>query len=672
MSSTRIPASAAKKVANVAEVCNVGKEDAYRILQQVHMDEEVAVEKFLTGKVDVWHEVGDKKRRPGSQTKNNNNNRSVPLTGGAPRKVQQGRGVPNTEGAQVRQQNSRASSAAAEPDSKIKPRRPGPSRPKGGSKSWKPFPERKANASARNGERSKQTAAKEEADNAPAPTKAAGLAPPKPAGPTWADRLKAKKVQEVTAPTENNQPVDAGANSSLEPSTAPTGSSLESHKAQYTASSSAVATSAETGAETVSHGRMVSTESRANAPPVSNMPAIEKHYPNEEHHLSMSFSNMAVNGQPLPNQSLDSTESGVAQGSRPLEPSRQVPYDGAERLPSGLQPPATISAAQSKSLQVESNAKLSTPESWSMAPNPNAVRSQPRENARLENQQSGSETAANTSNENNSGQTYSAPAEHIQSPQHYPAQVNGVPPNYYGYYPYGVPGHVPNYGLQGYPYYQPYGGYTDTAYPPKAAPNMTNQNLSYAAGPGEPKLSTMPHAQPASMGSSGAAPTHSTGYNQTELYYGSGAYPQQYAAAYGISSGGLGVGVPNEQTRSVRRNRNPDFYPASGSMSVGGNYGSGFGSFYGTSHQAAASQPYGGMMYNAQGYGNQSFGGSGYTGQAFAGQPYATQPYGSQQYPVWQGQRAAGGGMQSPFNTGGTGNVPGALPGQASGTYPSY
>jgi hypothetical protein len=68
MSSTRIPASAAKKVANVAEVCNVGKEDAYRILQQVHMDEEVAVEKFLTGKVDIWHEVGDKKRRPGSPT----------------------------------------------------------------------------------------------------------------------------------------------------------------------------------------------------------------------------------------------------------------------------------------------------------------------------------------------------------------------------------------------------------------------------------------------------------------------------------------------------------------------------------------------------------------------------------------------------------------------------
>ncbi|KAK4532245.1 hypothetical protein CCYA_CCYA11G3102 [Cyanidiococcus yangmingshanensis] len=670
MSSIRIPASAAQKVTNVAEICNVGKEDAFRVLQQVNMDEEVAVERFLSGKVDTWHEVGDKKRRPGGQQKNRTP-ASAPSNSHS-KKLQQGKKSSNADGTHGRAQGSRPTGTDADPDSKTKQRRPFQQKPKSGVKPRESANERKPAGGVKTQDRTKEQATGERAETPQTSTRPRDAAPPKPSGPTWADRLKPKKVAEDKgAPTKGMQhPGVLNQNSAGSRSMA-SGVSVDSRVSNGNVSNASIAASAEQSAEKTSQGRTANIDNRTTAPPVSNASTAETPFKKEEQHLSVGFGNLAVSGQTLANKAHDVPESAVQTG-RPLEPSRPISYDGPERTTAGLQPATNPAASQTKTLPTDQSAKLSSTEAWTMMPPAAMIRGQPRESMRHDSQQSNSESAVNTASEFTNPPAYATTPEHVQPPQQMPTQVNGMPPNYYGYYPYGMPGHVPNYGYQGYPYYQPYGGYAETSYPQKATPNITNQPLSYASNPAEPKVTSMPLTQHASMNAAGTTPGPTTNYNQSEMYYGGTGYPQQYATAYGVSSAPAGANASGEQARNIRRNRNADFYPPGGSVSLGGGYGSGFGSYYGASHQSTASQPYGGVMYNAQGYGNQAFGGSGFAGQPYAAQPYAAQPYGNQQYPMWQGQRGAGGPAQSPFNGSNAGNAQGVLPGQQSNTYPSY
>lgn len=54
-----------EKVAAIVEVCNVSTEEALRVLDACHMDETMAIERFLSGKeVATWSEVSKKKKPP--------------------------------------------------------------------------------------------------------------------------------------------------------------------------------------------------------------------------------------------------------------------------------------------------------------------------------------------------------------------------------------------------------------------------------------------------------------------------------------------------------------------------------------------------------------------------------------------------------------------------------
>lgn len=65
-----------EKVSNIVEVCNVTRDEAHRVLDACHMDERMAIERFLSGtEVSAWSQVSKKKKpsthtRPGASTRN--------------------------------------------------------------------------------------------------------------------------------------------------------------------------------------------------------------------------------------------------------------------------------------------------------------------------------------------------------------------------------------------------------------------------------------------------------------------------------------------------------------------------------------------------------------------------------------------------------------------------
>jgi hypothetical protein len=670
MSSIRIPSSASKKVASVAEICNVGKEDAFRVLQQVNMDEEVAIERFLSGKVDTWHEVGDKKRRPGGQPKNNTT-ASVSSNSFPKRKHQDKKGF-QADSVQGRAQSDRPNGAPVDSESKGKPRRLAQQKPRSGAKSGKGPGEKRPSANTKAPERTIEQLAREPAETQQNSAGLAEAASQKPSAPTWADRLKPKKLSDERAGSVDRVPHSgATAQTPAESHSAGGFLPLEPRLSQGQSSSPVVTVSAQATAENTGPGRVANADNRTNASPVPKIATVASPFQKEEQHLSASFGSITVSGQALPNKTPEVSEN-TGQMSRPLEPSRSTPYEGAERATGSIQSVTNPVVSQNKPMSNDQSAKMSSTEAWSMMPNTGMVRGQSRDGMRLDNQQPGAEATANAPNEASNAPPFVTAPEQAQPPQQVPTQVNGVPPNYYSYYPYGMPGHVPSYGYQGYPYYQPYGGYAEGGYPPKSVPGMANQPLSYSTNPVELKAGSVPHAQQVPVNAGGSASGQVSNYGQSEVYYGGGGYPQQYSAVYGASAATNATNASGEQARNIRRSRNADFYPPGGNVSIGGGYGGGFGSYYGTSHQGTNSQPYGGVVYNTQGYGNQAFSGSGFAGQPYAAQPYGAQPYGGQQYPMWQGQRGAGSGAHSPFNGSSAGNAQGMLPGQQSNTYPSY
>lgn len=62
-SGVTLPAVEEEKVSNIVEVCNVSREEALRVLDACHMDETMAIERFLSGnQVSTWSEVSKKKK----------------------------------------------------------------------------------------------------------------------------------------------------------------------------------------------------------------------------------------------------------------------------------------------------------------------------------------------------------------------------------------------------------------------------------------------------------------------------------------------------------------------------------------------------------------------------------------------------------------------------------
>lgn len=59
-----------EKVSNIAEVCQVSREEALRVLDACHMDETMALERILNGNgLSSWSEVSKKKKPPSSQNR---------------------------------------------------------------------------------------------------------------------------------------------------------------------------------------------------------------------------------------------------------------------------------------------------------------------------------------------------------------------------------------------------------------------------------------------------------------------------------------------------------------------------------------------------------------------------------------------------------------------------
>lgn len=66
-----------EKVSNIVEVCNVSREEALRVLDACHMDETMAIERFLSGnEISTWSQVS-KKKKPPSQPRSNSGSRGT-------------------------------------------------------------------------------------------------------------------------------------------------------------------------------------------------------------------------------------------------------------------------------------------------------------------------------------------------------------------------------------------------------------------------------------------------------------------------------------------------------------------------------------------------------------------------------------------------------------------
>lgn len=64
------------KVSNIVEICNVSRDEALRVLDACHMDETMAIERFLNGaEVSTWSQVS-KKKRQASQSRGNQGSRT--------------------------------------------------------------------------------------------------------------------------------------------------------------------------------------------------------------------------------------------------------------------------------------------------------------------------------------------------------------------------------------------------------------------------------------------------------------------------------------------------------------------------------------------------------------------------------------------------------------------
>lgn len=67
-----------EKVNSIVEICNVSRDEAIRVLEACHMDETMAIERFLSGKeISTWSQVS-KKKKPAPHMRSAANSRSYP------------------------------------------------------------------------------------------------------------------------------------------------------------------------------------------------------------------------------------------------------------------------------------------------------------------------------------------------------------------------------------------------------------------------------------------------------------------------------------------------------------------------------------------------------------------------------------------------------------------
>ena len=659
MATVRIPAAAAKKVDNVAEVCNVEREDAYRLLQQVGMDEEMAVERFLAGKVDTWHTVGDRKKRAGAPAPVDKAGAGADgraadglvkaaVGGGGARSARRPVRGASEAGAGVKESRGRSRRGEVTVDKQT-------TSPQGDESRG-----RKAVAVRRQKGRGERCDGEGAASSLPNPVASASV---RPTQPTWADRLKLKPV---AAPPAANDLVGGGgarnaaqAAPEMRESPGKVEGAVASDEAPAAAKSYASAFAARGVAPT---SPPQSTADAGNAIPQAPAATVG------DKSLDVQFGNFSMEESQAAARRADAKAVDVAALLKEREAAGPI---GIEMLRPGDRPQSaavsigaaggspTVTAATApppRSLPFDSISNEAVPPEWAAAQAAamSGSRATSREGARAEpSAQNGleGESAASTAPE--------APPQQQPPPQQQQQQANGSPPNYFGYYAQGMPGHVPGYSYQGYPYqYQQYGAYGMGNTRNGAGMGAATGAYGYAGAPyGDAKGTA------SAMG--GSAPQSHNPYGGNEMYYN--AYAQQYGDAFpsgaAAQTGGTFAGV--ESTRGARRPRGNDYYPA-GVHASGAAYGGGYASFYGAMPQGGSTQPYGGVPYGAQAYPGQAYGAAQYATQPYGGQNFGAQSYPPQQYGGWQSQQrhAPANNPQAPF-----GNA--QAPGPASGTFPT-